>query len=508
MAGTVCILYIEDSEFDRLSFKNTIGHIPEFKCEIAETLQEGQDKISKKDYDVIVSDFNLPDGNAFKILDLQTDAPVVILTGGGDEETAANLIKSGAKDYIIKDGFNNHFKILPVVIERVIKLAEAEKAQRTLTALVESAGDAIISVNLDGTIESWNGGAELIYGYSKKEIINKPFVRLCGENTYDEMLQDLDRVKVSHHTFFKEMEHVKKNGEKLFVYMSLSPIWNRKGCVGCISIIGRDITELKQKEKDLVKSQIELEKGKELELKKDQFIGVASHELKTPLTSVKAYIDLLELHAQKYNTGDKELFPIIQKSKIFIKKLELLINDLLDVSKIQTGRMNCIMKEFDVDEMIAQTIEGVQKLSEKHKIKVHQKVNTHIVADRDKLEEVLTNYLTNAIKYSPKVFEIVVNAEVKNDMLIVSVRDHGIGIDKKNLNHLFERYYRVEDVSLKFSGLGIGLFISKEIIKHHRGNVWVESDPGEGSTFFFAVPVKPLTDEIPGPSHPMHPQRK
>lgn len=223
------------------------------------------------------------------------------------------------------------------------------------------------------------------------------------------------------------------------------------------------------------------------EQKKDEFIGVASHEMRTPLTTAKAYLQLLELTLPKDN-ADTILYA--HKASMAITRLNNLVTELLDVSKIQNGKLNYNLTTFNFNEMIDNTVEEVQYSSPNHTIIKTGKVNQEITGDKERLQQVVINLLNNAIKYSPDANEVFLNIDQKNNEIEVSIKDKGIGISSHNLEKIFERYYRVEDHSIQFKGLGIGLFISYEIIQRHQGKLYAESEPGEGSTFYFTLPLK------------------
>ncbi|WP_207424133.1 ATP-binding protein [Desertivirga brevis] len=227
------------------------------------------------------------------------------------------------------------------------------------------------------------------------------------------------------------------------------------------------------------------EEVKELSLKKDEFLSIASHELKTPLTSIKAFNQLMQ------RTKDSTKLPdFVQKSAEHICRLEKLINDLLDVSKINAGKMQYSMEQFNFRQIITDCVESVQHLAPSHKISVENVVDVLYTGDRLRLEQVLNNFLTNAIKYSPGGERVLVNSTLQGNNLIVSVQDFGIGIPQDHLDKLFDRYYRVDNTSMRFEGLGLGLFISSEILKRHGGDFWIESEQGKGSTFFFRLPLE------------------
>jgi len=225
---------------------------------------------------------------------------------------------------------------------------------------------------------------------------------------------------------------------------------------------------------------------KELSEKKDEFMSIASHELKTPLTSVKAFIQLIE----KSIDEDHKAHQYAAKAAKNLKRLEILISDLLDVSKINAGRMIYNESEFNFNSMLEESISSIQNTFDKHKLILKKSDDIMVTADRFRIEQVIYNLLSNAIKYSPKADKIIVSSEANHKEVIVSVQDFGIGIDKEDILLITDRYYRVDKTAIVFQGLGLGLYISSEIIRRHGGKLWIESEPGIGSTFYFSLPVK------------------
>lgn len=228
-----------------------------------------------------------------------------------------------------------------------------------------------------------------------------------------------------------------------------------------------------------------MERIKENEKKKDEFIGIASHELKTPLTTVKGYIEMLKM----VETEDpKKSF--VESAFKSILKLEELVKDLLDVSKIESGQLQLEMEDFDMGQLIAETVESVQMISATHLIILNNLPTRQIVfGDRQRIEQVLTNILSNAIKYSPGENEVIVNIERTDHELTVSIRDFGIGIPVDEQTLIFERFYRTKGSSVHISGFGLGLYICKDIVSRHNGKIWIES-ANKGSFFKFSLPVK------------------
>jgi signal transduction histidine kinase len=228
-----------------------------------------------------------------------------------------------------------------------------------------------------------------------------------------------------------------------------------------------------------------MEQIKESQQRKDEFIGIASHELKTPLTTIKGYIDVLN---SMENQQPQKQF--VEKALGSVQKLEGLIKDLLDVSKIQSGQLKLTITRFYIDDVIDETIDAVKMVSASHKIIRKKSGNRLIVsADRQRIEQVLENLLSNAIKYSAGEQEVWVDTEVTKSAIIISVKDFGKGVPKEEHQNIFERFYRSKDSSVHISGFGLGLYICRDIINRHNGKIWVESDL-KGSTFYFSLPLK------------------
>jgi signal transduction histidine kinase len=231
---------------------------------------------------------------------------------------------------------------------------------------------------------------------------------------------------------------------------------------------------------------------------KDEFVGIVSHELKTPVTSIKAYAQVLRKRlAKEGNTG---AVAHLTKMEAQINKLIALIGDLLDVTKINSGQLQFHEASFAFDEVVAEVIEEVQRTTERHTIISEGATHQSIYGDRDRVGQVLINLLTNAIKYSPKAATILVTSAANDDAITLSVQDFGIGISTEHLPHVFERFNRAaEEDHETVPGLGLGLYVSSEIIRRHGGSMWVESEKDQGSTFSFSLPIQ--RDQGSGQQH-------
>ncbi len=231
------------------------------------------------------------------------------------------------------------------------------------------------------------------------------------------------------------------------------------------------------------------------EQQKDEFIGIASHEIKTPLTMVKAYLQLMEL---ALDGQDSNAYLYAKKANQSVARLNDLISELLDASKIQNGKLDYNITRFSFDEFIDQTIESFRYTSPTHLIVKTGEVHRQVAGDKERLQQVIVNLLSNAIKYSPGKTKVFIDIKmVDGDGNVnVSVKDNGIGIAPNHLSKIFERYYRVEAHAIRFQGLGIGLYISSEIIQRHNGKIWAVSEEGKGSTFSFNIPVQTGKNQV------------
>jgi two-component system, OmpR family, sensor kinase len=236
----------------------------------------------------------------------------------------------------------------------------------------------------------------------------------------------------------------------------------------------------------VVRQQINFQK--DLDEKKDEFIGVASHELKTPVTSIKAFTQILARRCKK--TGDVDSFEMLRKMDRHVNRLSEHINELLDITKISANELNLNLERFRLEGLIEEVIDETELSTSSHKIIRKVKCQAEVYADRERIRQVITNLIDNAIKYSPRGENIIVELKCKNRSACLFVKDFGIGIPVDEQQKVFDRYYRSENRSTEnFGGLGLGLYISSEIIKQHGGKIRVKGKPNKGSTFYFNLPL-------------------
>jgi PAS domain S-box-containing protein len=243
-------------------------------------------------------------------------------------------------------------------------------------------------------------------------------------------------------------------------------------------------------EKSIIQCNIrDIAERKEIERRKDDFISIASHELKTPVTSLKGFAQVLQRRLKRQDDEESLRFLAIMDKQL--NKLTKLINDLLDISKMRQGKLDYREEPFDLDALSQEIVENLQAGTSTHQLLIEGRTEAQVYGDRDRIGQVLINLLTNAIKYSPKADTVIVRVSKDHENAIVSVQDFGIGIAAAHHKQIFERFYQVTDPEEKtYPGLGMGLYICAEIIERHHGRIWVESRKDQGSTFSFTLPLR------------------
>jgi PAS domain S-box-containing protein len=347
-------------------------------------------------------------------------------------------------------------------------MKEAEEQSAKLAAIIQSSDDAIISKTLDSIITSWNAAAERIFGYQAEEMIGESIYKLIPEDRLEEEPQILKRLRAGERIQHFETKRQTKHGQLIDVSLTISPVKDPQGNIIGLSKIARDITEKKLDE-----------------TRKGDFIGMVSHELKTPLTSLGAIIQVA--NAKLKNSEETFLSGAMQKANQQVSRMTAMINGFLNVSRLESGKIHIEKQSFNMETLIKEMIAEANLTAGTHLIRFIQCPPVRVNADRDKIGSVISNYISNAIKYSPKGKSIEVACETKGKQVVVSVKDEGMGIKPSDLDKIFERYYRVETNTRHIAGFGIGLYLSSEIIARHGGRVWAESEIGVGSTFYFSL---------------------
>jgi two-component system sensor histidine kinase VicK len=261
------------------------------------------------------------------------------------------------------------------------------------------------------------------------------------------------------------------------------------GSIHWVKTQGTVICDEKKKPIRMLGTLLDITESKRDEIRKNDFIAMASHELKTPLTSIKAYIQLLSKKTAP--SHDSFVNSALLKAENQVNKMSDLIHAFLDISKLEPGKLQLKVKDFEINKLINDIITESNLANPGNTINFSPHQTIHIKADREMIGQVIGNFLSNAIKYSDKGSRITVDSKKIDDHLQVSVTDEGIGIKAKDQERLFQRFYRVESERMKnISGFGIGLYLASEIIQRHKGKIWAESKENKGSTFYFSLPLQ------------------
>ena len=348
-------------------------------------------------------------------------------------------------------------------------MAEKKKAE----AIVENISDGIIMADLKGKIILINKKAKYLFNLSDadEQTIGKDFISVIdNKELFGKIKKNIEREKVE-----KEDRHFEitllNNNKKIHTKIFINKISIEKENIGVVILV-QDITKLKK-----------------INQMKTDFVSTVSHEFKTPLTSMGMAVSMLAA-GKNLNEDQRECVNIIKEDN---ERLNILVNDLLDLSRIESGKTVMNMKENFVSEIVNSAVNSLKKLFETENVNYkvgNIDLNYKVMADFNRIIWVMTNLLTNAVKYrdESRQLEIEVNAVKEEDRILFSVKDNGIGIDDEFHEKIFNKFIRVSvSEDGKVTGTGLGLSICKGIVEAHKGKIWVESKKGEGSTFYFEL---------------------
>lgn len=396
----------------------------------------------------------------------------------------------------------------------------AREQERLLATVCSNSADAIITIDNAGTIQTWNRGAEMMFGYKADEVLGKHFRVIVPPDidTRGELGWLAEQVRQNGFVRNYETERVAKDGRRVIVDLTRTALLNNRGEMIGSSAILRDITERVHAEQSIQQLNLRLETQivertaqvtsateelrrrnaeletanqnlKKLDELKSEFVSMVSHELRAPLTNINGSIELLlEGDAPCYDRQHRDLLQIVGEQSA---RLTRLVQGILNVSRIEAGQLILQPQAFSMVGLIEKVI-GVWESRGVANRFVHPSTPNlpSVWADRDRTEEVLFNLIDNAIKYSPEGAEIRIDAETNGQFAIVAVSDHGVGIPPEEVDKIFDKFHRVDrGDSTETYGHGLGLYICRRLIEAQGGQIGVESILGEGSTFRFSLPL-------------------
>lgn len=493
------ILIVDDKPENVFSLK-IILEAKGFLVDTAYSGQEALKKVLKNDYALIILDVQMPIMNGFEVAESlgsyskTNDIAIIFLSAINiDKKYVTKGYHSGAVDYLTKpvdpDILILKINVFYRIYEQKVLLKEAENKLKK-----ENIFRKQVQVELKNRVQYLNTIFQSLPQIAFKADFNGN-VTFVNDHWY-EYSSSSHRFPVQAPGFsaiktkFKECVGKKTEFEYEVSIRNLKTGLFRFHLLRVIPVIeGRKIIKW-------VGTFTDIEEQKQVEKRKDEFLSIASHELKTPLTSVKGYVQLL---GRLSDTIDNEkIVSLHQKALNQVIKLEGLVSDLLDVSRINNSKLQIYKEYFDLDSLITNAINTIEQNHKSSGIKIERVGDTffdQIYGDANRIEQVLINFLTNAVKYSPGTFKIIVRTIFDKDKVVVEVQDFGIGIPEDKKDFIFNKFYRVDESSVSFQGLGIGLYICSEIIKQHNGTYGIVSRLGKGTQMFFTLPYSKKTND-------------
>ena len=373
--------------------------------------------------------------------------------------------------------YNSQGKIYGIMVvgidvtDQVAARHKIEESEARFKLLADSMPQFVWSADDKGIINYFNQAVYDYSGLTQKDVQEGGWLKIVHPDEISTTIKHWKKAVANGKDFSIEHRFRRYDGQYRWQLSRAIPLSDENGHIQQWIGTSTDIQNMKLQEQH-----------------KDFFISMASHELKTPITSMKGYIQILQSMYQ--DNQDEFLKTSLDRIYTQIEKLIAIIADLLDVSKIRTGSLTFNKQIFDLNILLREVIEELTVVYPNFKINFSPASEINVYADRDRVGQVFVNLITNAIKYSPNGTDIYISSKMNARSVMISVKDEGIGIDKNFQRKIFERFYRVEGKSEKtFPGFGIGLFIASEIIRRHKGSIGVESEPGKGSRFYFSLPL-------------------
>lgn len=508
-------LVVEDSAEMANQLKRILNKRFSFDVEIAPDCATARQKLSDEAFDVVTLDFQLPDGTGLDLLEEITadegTARVIMVTGHGDEESAVRSFRSRASGYVIKDA-SLATRLAEAVEKALIEAdlaaaqAELERREAHFRSLTEKSSDMTTVLRADGTIVYLSPSVERILGYDPAEML--------GRNIFDLIHpEDVGRVKdmvqaaigkpgavlVMDYRFRHQegpWRHLESVGRNLLI----DPV------VGGIVVNSRDVTSRKRAERELERYRERLEQlvdertselaraNEELRERAESladFLTVASHELRHPISVVKGYTTMLQGYLERM---DPESFPeILRALDISVDRLTAQVDELLEASLVEQGRYTFALEDCDLQALVARSVYDLKGLGEADRVSFEVEEDArHVFADPVKIKRLLDMLIDNAIKFTESDGKVEVAASRTAGTVTVEVRDRGIGIPEDAGDKVFDRFFQVEDVSHHSSvGLGLGLYLARQIVAAHNGTITYEPRDGGGTVFRFTLEAAP-----------------
>jgi PAS domain S-box-containing protein len=354
-------------------------------------------------------------------------------------------------------------------------------SEARLAAIIASSDDAIVSKDFNGIIQTWNRGAERIFGYSPAEAIGQSIMLIVPPDRIAEEHEVLARIRSGRSVEHFETMRRRKDGTLVDISLTVSPILSQEGTVIGASKIARDISEQRR-----LRARVE-----EASREKDAFLAVLSHELRTPLNAVVGYARMLRSDHDRMTPELRErALDALERNADALTRL---VNDVLDTSRIVTGKLRLALEACAIDQLVNLALETSMPGADAKGILIQTRLEPGltVLGDRDRIQQIVWNLMSNAIKFTPPAGTITIRAQKSGSSVELSIQDSGIGIAKDHLPFVFQRFWQADTgVSREFGGLGIGLALTRHLVELHGGTINVDSGGlGRGSIFTMALPA-------------------
>jgi PAS domain S-box-containing protein len=387
------------------------------------------------------------------------------------------------------DGFNIHYHFLLQLIGLICGAIlivfftditrecylQEKQAKERFKVITEKSHEGFITTDKDCKINYTCPSTLSLLGYTEQEFNGMNYYTLIDDDALNEFQRQFNNLTERNEAAINVRHLLKvKDGSRVWIENRITNLLEDEH-VNCVVFQLTDVSKLVNEER-----------------RQEDYVNIASHELKTPITSLYGYIHLLKA---RINNSDEDLQKIIKRVEVQAHKMQSIISSMLDNTKIKAGEIQYVMEPFNLNECIRETVDAIKINDSSHNVCCSfESPNRIINGDEEKIARVLTNLISNAVKYSPEGKAIELTTTMEQGQLKVTITDHGIGIAKEKQLQLFQRFYRVDTLPKKLSGLGLGLFIAADIIRHHHGQIGVHSIEGDGSSFWFTLPL--IADQI------------
>jgi len=498
------ILMLEDEHLDAELNKAQLMLIDEYNCNVTVVKDKGTylNALENSNPDIVLSDYNLPQYNGLEALnDLKARKPLIpfiFVTGTMSEEIAADTIKAGAWDYVVKDRlFRLPFAVRSVLHLKEEKMAalQAEEYSKRLLAAIEQSSAQMVVSNENGIIEYVNRKFTEVTGLTPEDAVGQSVTLLSfNDLNLGKMEEAFDQVK-NGNVFSGEVLSRKKDGSIFWEYVSITPLKNTEGKITAFVILKEDITSRKIMEQELIEARDKAERSDRL---KDAFLQNLSHEIRTPLNAIVGFSNLLSTDARSENSAIREYTSIIQESS---RQLLSIVTDILTIASIQTGQETISIKPVGVKKLFDYLFDRFSSSAEEKNIQFILPSDIRsdpmiFLSDETKLTQILSNLLNNAFKFTRKG-SVELTYTIHGHVIEFSVIDTGIGIPHESQSHIFDRFRQADDSThIEYGGTGLGLSISNSFAQMLGGFIQLESEPEKGSRFTLTLPFLLETDSV------------